>query len=152
MQNGKLDVWAHDIYISVESENLIENIIENIYRYIKDIVEPHSIVITRRRTEEERNEAYYLLPAVKILGVLKNDEIKKIIEKWEKIKGASQKSKDVTQKIKDEVMENINDCELLKTNLSKEYSKQKIRDDELLFKLYKNQIKDDQTIIIIDKY
>ena len=134
---NKLDVWAHDINVSVEPDNLIENIIENIYRYIMEF-KPYSIAITRRKTEKEKNRTYYLKPTVKIYVDLDRDKIRQTISKW-------------TYKDTDGI-EKIIEADDWEKKLLEHYNNQDISDDVLLFKLYKDQLKDDQIIIITDKY
>ena len=136
-KRNKLDIWAHDINVSIESDNLIENIIENIYRYIMDF-KPYSIVITRRKTEKEKNRTYYLKPTLKIYVDLDRDIIRQTISKW------TYKDTDAIEKIVE-----ADDWE---NKLLEHYNNQDISDDVLLFKLYKDQLKDDQIIIITDKY
>jgi len=143
----KMDIWAHDIYLSLpfEQAGLVDLIIDNTYRYIKDIIAPYSIIVTRRKTTKYRGReawSYDLLPAVKNYSEL-NEKI--LLEAM--TNGKKTKFKNIVN-----IIGQNTDIKEIKTCLSEKYSEQKIKDDMLLFKLYKDQIKDNQTIIITDKY
>jgi len=119
-KRNELDIWAHDINVSIEPDNLIENIIENIYRYIMDF-KPYSIAITRRKTEKKKNRTYCLKPTLKIYGDLDIDKIRKTISKW---------TKDT------DVIEKIIEADDWENKLLEHYNNQDISDDVLPFKLY----------------
>jgi len=190
-KRNKLDIWAHDINVSVKPDNLIENIIENIYRYIMDF-KPYSIAITRRKTEKKKNRTYYLKPTLKICVDLNRKKIGETISKWTKEIDALKKiietddwenkllehynnqdiSDDVLlfklygdlnrKKIGETISKWTKEIDAIKKiietdgwenkSLEEHYNNQDISDDVLLFKLYKDQLKDDQIIIITDKY
>ena len=140
----KLDIWAHDIYLSFEQGCLEDLIIENTYRYVRDIILPYSIIVTRRKTTKENGQphSYYLLPIAKNYCELEKEEILETIRNWK-----NDESNNIN-----ELIEQNNNNEDWKEKLLKKYSCQEIKDNELLFKLYKDQMKDNQTAIITDRY